>query len=341
MSLIKTSSTPILTSPNDWAPWLASVKAAATAYDIWKYVEPQPEDLADENLTICPVVPSRPDMNNYHTTEQIQQNLRVSSAMHLNREARDAFRIDIAAWKEEADEAKQSLKALKELQSFMIGTTDIRMIESLTWYKTCYELFTHLKTQYSPSDESKKQDLRRRYEKLLEGVSGSDMEKWLDEWVVMYIDFRRLGMPEKDEIRIRFRQANRNIDSGWSYMLTDDKWRTKNFLDMVAKTREFYREDKPQLSRGNRDFTFAFATLGGRDQNNQNGTSSVQQTNRPDCLCGRNHPLFRCWYLNPNSQSPLAGEKTRKQGHQSTTVYETKGHENVSIKCAKEIIFIH
>lgn len=110
-----------------------------------------------------------------------------------------------------------------------------------------------------------------------------------------------LNMPKKEEIKTRFRQANKSIDSGSSYLLLDDKWDDIPFYQMASKAWNQYRQDRPSLSRGNRDFTFAFATLKKKDTKGQ-----PQRSNRndPSCLCEKNHSYTRCFYLNPSMRKP-------------------------------------
>lgn len=110
-----------------------------------------------------------------------------------------------------------------------------------------------------------------------------------------------MNLPEYDEIKKRFQIANKSIDHGWSYLLLDDKWEDREFKEMVARTRDHYREDRPKLGKGNRDFTFAFATLNGK------GTQTLpalRSTRSKSCVCGQPHTYNRCWYLNPRARRP-------------------------------------
>lgn len=108
-------------------------------------------------------------------------------------------------------------------------------------------------------------------------------------------------MPEKEEIKIRFRQANKTIDLGFSYLLLDDKWDDIPFSQMIFKARNHYRQDRPLFSKGNCDFTFAFATLNKKDTKGQ-----ITRSDRNDqsCLCAKNHSFTRCFYLSPSMRKP-------------------------------------
>lgn len=70
---------------------------------------------------------------------------------------------------------------------------------------------------------------------------------------------------------------------------------------MIAKSRNYYRQDRPSFPKGNRDFTFAFATMNMKDTRKQ-----VRKTycNDHSCLCGKNYSFSRCFYLNPSMEKP-------------------------------------
>lgn len=66
---------------------------------------------------------------------------------------------------------------------------------------------------------------------------------------------------------------------------------------MVSKARDHYRQDKPFLAKGNRDFTFAFASLNKKDTR---GQPKKFERNDHACVCGKKHSFSRCFYLNPS-----------------------------------------
>lgn len=189
--MLKTSATPILSSSSDWSAWAAAVKAAADPHNIWSLVEKEHDDDPEPPL---PQLAPKPDMNDYLTPEEETAEIHVLNVMDRTPEGRSAYRLDLDAWREEANVTKRCLKALKELRSFIISTVELWITEQVSSFETCAALYHHLKSQYCPSDRSRQQTLRQKYANL-HGVGGSDLERWLDDWIVMEGYFVRLRMP--------------------------------------------------------------------------------------------------------------------------------------------------
>lgn len=61
-----------------------------------------------------PIIPERPNMNDYRTNDQVHLNIIIRNAMQLSADGRSAYHIDYGTWKEDAYDAKRQKRVLRE-----------------------------------------------------------------------------------------------------------------------------------------------------------------------------------------------------------------------------------
>lgn len=183
MSFVKSSNTPLLTSLATWPAWQAAIKAMADTYDVQEYVHDY--DRGTGKLVQALTVLRKPQLNDYRTQIQQELNDDIHNAFDMDTGQRLSYKIDLEAWRDDFQEIKAQVKALKELKAFMISTVDVRIVDQISDFDTCREVSQHLKGQYAPSDRSRKEEIRRNYAVLQEAVFLSNLEHWLNDWIIM------------------------------------------------------------------------------------------------------------------------------------------------------------
>lgn len=130
----------------------------------------------------------------------------------------------------------------------MVTTPSLTIVPRARRYQTAAELYVYLSSQYSPSTQDRKDEIRRRYVALQESPLNQNVLNWLESWFEMDGDLREISILEADEIRHHFQRANELIDDKWSTILLDLHWSTRPFRDMVAATTRRYLELPPSTN---------------------------------------------------------------------------------------------
>jgi hypothetical protein len=148
-----TSRTPlVLSTSNDWEPWLELIKIAAIEYDIWKYINPN-QPIGAIPILVKPVEPS---------PANVKANIRVPSAsgpntyreptyLDLNSEEREYLRWLTNKYDNDHRIYRQQFEALGKLRVKIQETVNPKHF-NYTRAESAYEVMVKLKGRFKPTD---------------------------------------------------------------------------------------------------------------------------------------------------------------------------------------------
>jgi hypothetical protein len=166
-----------LRNPADWLKWLFLRKDTASRNNLWPYVNP---DLArSELLSLKTEEPKELDLRRLRDpapTELLEiYDLTPTELSKYNAWARtyDQKRVE---W-------RQKEKALKEFNSEIARTIDIKHIDLIIDCEDAYERLSTLKKHLCPSVSERNHQLRAQYRSLQTRPRSTNLDFWLDKWV--------------------------------------------------------------------------------------------------------------------------------------------------------------
>ena len=281
----------MLGKSSDWDTWLSFVRNRAEGNDIWELVNPE--------LTERPATLERPKKpepgQDFNSGPVDTQNY-------------DRYKIQKKEFISELALYDRQKKALTDLVSFIQETiatqyaVNIEAEPSHPWNQ-----LVALKRRLAPSDSSRKAELEQSNIRISKGPINQDLDKWLDEWLMIYTKAKKAGVAEVSETRpIRdFLLAIRSKAQSYadSHLITIDDKKAEDLPNIIEGFRQFIRLIQTKTGKESETHS-AFAVSQETQETYMESTSETSFRGKKlvtprTCLCGETHWFSECPYLNP------------------------------------------
>lgn len=178
----------------------------------------------------------------------------------------------------------------------MITTLEVSLAEQVLEMKTCHEIYNYLKKRCAPSNENRKIETRRHYQKLCRGPVNQKFETWVDEWYIWYNKANILSLTDENNAMEDFANALNSFEESLPDHLALSSF--DSIDDMVSVSIKCVRDEfgthkKTKSSK----VSFSSPTLNERLVKLRKQQSGKQKYDRK-CLCGKRHNFEDCYYLN-------------------------------------------
>ncbi len=282
-----------------WDSWRYIVQDRAEQYEIWEYVNP---DAAGPQLPDEPTKPQRPAMT--------QDNAASHQVLRIE------YEHDLRAYERQMD-------ALRALRSWMKESIDSSCVIYIKKAKTTREILKALTEAYQQTQAERIADIEREYKRLRMPPRRQDLSTWLNDWRQLYkrADDEGLDLLTRLPAVMEFLRATHPVCPEFAIAINLQVIQNNLKGEQVPSIPDVIQSLTHHLRlAGTIDpqGRTALATLQGLDTDKLNGTddsNKEKKTGRPrkqqqqkeqkedwtkECICGKIHPLSRCYYLIPS-----------------------------------------
>jgi hypothetical protein len=260
----------ILSSRDDWRTWYRVVKDHAKEKGVWEYFDP---DADDETRPDPPAKPKAP------LEDEVSEG---------------AYRRYLVAT-HEWQAASSGIQSTNEL----IRETVALHIRELIAEKGTYEMLRTLKKQYAPTEREERLKALRNYNAVrTRPIRHGKISGWLNDFENAYLAIRRCNLPESDDenVKLQFLEAISAVSHPFAErhadQLDDPRYEQEDFPTLLGRYRSYLTNTEQFKSTTS---SMAFATF--RGQNDEASSLTESNTKRNTCICGKNHPYSKCWYI--------------------------------------------
>lgn len=174
----------ILTHPEDWEPWLASLEAF-TDEDIWLQIDPDEPEVEEEALVERPRLPKVKDFNDLATTyAQL-----TDSEQKKYDASRKYYEMDLKQYQRQKD-------LMRAVRDRIMETTSKSKKLLLEQKQTTYKWLVKLKEDTKPTDHYMVSQAEQQYTEALKGLKISKVNQWLDRWEHAMKMARKYQLPQ-------------------------------------------------------------------------------------------------------------------------------------------------
>lgn len=297
-----------LRSEAQWRVWIGYIESAATAEEVWEYMDP---DLPDEKVS-KPPVDSR---KTFPQANEVKEG--AATASDLDEAEYLKYTRMVSLFEKERAFNNSIKKSIARINSRITDCVSSEFHHILTGKKTPREKLVRLAQQFKPKGDTRRQDLRNAWRHLVKTPIGkTSFERWLTNWSNLYEEAKSSKVPDicyfdddnpedRDPIR-DFLQAVEPQDEFFSNLWKEKMQRPgdqSSFHDVVSAYRT-HRNSKEQSKRGNASAVAFAATLNGQQTGGQLVLSN-QNTRQQRCVCGSSkHHWKDCYHINASKRPP-------------------------------------
>jgi hypothetical protein len=164
----------------------------------------------------------------------------------------------------------------------LIRETVALHIRELIAEKGTYEMLRTLKKQYAPTEREERLKALRNYNAVrTRPIRHGKISGWLNDFENAYLAIRRCNLPESDDENVKLQ-----------FQLDDPRYEQEDFPTLLGRYRSYLTNTEQFKSTTS---SMAFATF--RGQNDEASSLTESNTKRNTCICGKNHPYSKCWYI--------------------------------------------
>ena len=282
----------MLSKSEDWKTWLSFVRMKATSLEIW--------DLIDPELAVKPETIKKPTEPTFDLGDDPKK---------FNKEGYEFFKAKREMYKMTLSQYKEQTEAFSSIISFIqesITAQNAVLIEHVE--PQPYEILRELKRTLAPTDRARELELQIRYRKLAKGPKNQNLEAWINEWSLMYVEAKASNLAEA--------QGNRPVtDFLMAIMERHEAYASvqlsnididptpRSMIQIIEGYRQYVRLKAVAAigKKGGEHSAFA----AGRSQSENSSSSATYRGKRqftPTCLCGVKHFYPDCSYYNPEKR---------------------------------------
>jgi hypothetical protein len=309
----------LLRNSSQWRVWISHIRSAAVAEDVWDYLDP---DKTEAEILKVPTLSSRV----WPEPSLIKPG--AVSATDLDARQLADYKDMLYLFKEERSFKHSISKAVARIQTKIKDWLAPEWHGILADVTSPYHQLVRLKQQFAPKKNTRVQDLRNDWRKMVDSPIGrTSLERWLLNWSNLYDEAKAAKVPDvcytdeeypPDSMAIRdLLQAIQTQDpyfaNQWRQRLTD--WedvrhstasgqystalvvmdrRAPTFHSVLSDYRDHRQvQNQAQNSSGAGSLSFT-ATLNGQLAGRRGDNSKKKA-----CLCGNEkHEPKECWEIN-------------------------------------------
>ncbi|KAJ6126050.1 hypothetical protein N7471_010543 [Penicillium samsonianum] len=292
-----------LRSEAQWRVWISHIESAATAEEVWEYMDP---DLSDEKVSKPPVDSRKTFPQASEVKEGATDPSDLDEVQYLR------FSRMVSLFEKERTFNNSIKKSIARINARILDCVSPEYHHILSDKKTAREKLVRLAQQFKPKGETRHQDLRNAWRYMLHTPIGkTSIERWLTNWSNLYDEAKSAEVPDicyrstahpEDRTAIRdFLQAVQPQDSYFS-----NHWRDKiqlpevkmSFHEVLSAYRT-HRSVQEQSKKGNSSAIAFAATLNGQQ------VLSNQKNHQQRCVCGSSrHHWKDCYHINASKRPP-------------------------------------
>lgn len=283
----------VLTQSSEWDLWISYVQARSVFDGIWPLINPN--------------LPAKP----FRLEEPTTPTLQISSTGVITPDALTLHKAQTTEYKLLLAKYEKQQKALKEIVSFIqesISTTNGTLIERVNLDP--YDMLVALKQRLAPTTRATKLAIEQDYHRICKGPKNNqDVERWMDEWVRIYMkakDFKFFEIDEDRPVRdflLAMEPVEPNLVAA-SFLELERSPDTQNILKTVEQFRNILKFTSYKKRKHHEHSAFAATDENDNDNENDKDKPSFKGNtqNPPKCLCGKMHWYGDCYYLNPDKR---------------------------------------
>lgn len=289
---VVTKETVILDKPSDWIKWLFLRKDTANKNDIWKYCNPDLEQVPDVEAE----KPKERSLRSFKKNSSLgntasQQDI---EADELTREEREDYQFWLQVNAGKKANYEKTVKALAEFNREISRTIASRHIYTIQDDETPHARLRSLKKILCLSVVEREYELLERYEKVKKAPRRGDLDAWFDEYINILKEMGKAKLPEMTGTRAQkdFLRVIQGIDETWASgelrSLIDKEMDGQSYssgVQLVERFQRYRRTMKPVASS-----LGTYATLGGSNQDSRDKRAF-------QCPCGEEHLFKACPYV--------------------------------------------
>jgi regulator of RNase E activity RraB len=274
-----TKNVPRLEKPSDWTPWLRSIRLTAESHGIWLYAKPD----GTETLPDYPIQLESPDPSSIDAV----------------------YRLMVS----DHHEKKKQMRLLSSRIIETISTGYQARIPEGT--DTARGRLVLLKTSVAMTDNLREILIEERHDRLMKGVQGKNVTKWLNDWVELLAEADTITDTVFSEKRLcmDFVRASRRSNPEFANAIAAQLIISpKDGLTMTKMVSDYAIIASTMRTAKDSGSTGAYATLNGltpmqlNAQAAESASTALPATSVskpvPECLCGNRHYFSDCPYLN-------------------------------------------
>lgn len=264
----------ILNNKYDWDTWIQSIKTLARQYHVWEYVNP-------DSTTATPKEPDIPDIQDSDNTATLERKKMV-------------YLRDQRLWNEATKGIDHVLRAINKSVPKKHHGYYANLDEP-----TPRAIITALQARLKPDEDDYCQVIRKRFEALMNPNRSTNINQWIDDWVLTYTQAINVGLPgittNRQYIYDFIRVAGRSFEVYRDMALIRFRDKKTDMFDVADDFRDYLE------LRGVSSTKSSFATFKGETDSPSNSNSSGNKRGRssspPTCVCGDQHWFRNCPYL--------------------------------------------
>src|SRR5579871_3323692 len=311
----------ILTTPEDWEPWLTQLREFSN-HEIWPHIDPETEFLPEDTQELLdePTEPKASDINAQAT--RFDQ-LTPAEQTTFDR----SWKYYEHRWKR-YEKQREAERAIRSYISTHVSDHKLQLLDE---NQTTTEWLVKLKEATQLPDNHMRQRIQERYIEALKGLKAARINQWLDRWERAIQDMDKYNLRQKDHGMwlIDLARAIRPLSDNHyhKYCEQADRGRKAANISQYLKVSMYLRtafqtpaKTATNIARGSafstefagepeEDITSADDPKGGQKSTDRSrkraGTTSIEKekttkkSKRSKCAACemRGHELSNCWYL--------------------------------------------
>ena len=176
----------ILRGTQNYLEWLYTIEmtAKSSTQEVWSYIDPSHP--ATERTSI-PSVSDRPKPKDIAPS--------ASSVSQISSIQVEDFKIRLAEWKEKKAEVDEVKRLMGAIQNKVLGSISERLLPQLKGKSTLADILLYPNKRFRPTDQSRRQEIISKWNKLKENPANNSIMSWLDQWELVYSDAKELDLP--------------------------------------------------------------------------------------------------------------------------------------------------
>ena len=296
--------------PQNWDDWLEGIKTKAEGGEIWKYVDPS---ISKADLPQL----EHPNFSDFPQSQSLPTNTpQPEGSTHTIQNqpiAPQPLEFQRFLFKRQVKQYDRQKAALADLRSYIQETVSADYVHYTYGCDTPHDMLVSLKRRVSPTDQSRRYELRAKYQKLMEVPREQSIEAWLRQWEKTYSDCKKAKLPIVEDAMLDFLNAIATIAPEfatlWNTKISRKQKSRKEVPDIYEVIDEF-RNDRRNLA----------SNYDPMDDDNQSADSSHMQEENTSTLEGSDTES-----LDDPASSPTSDETP--ETHEAHETPETPSNE--------------
>jgi hypothetical protein len=158
-------------------------KEKAKRQDVW--------DLCNPDLPTEPILPDEPSIPSASDVKE-----EATSIVQLNTAQMSQFHALMEEYKINQRLYETKITKVHSLFDLLMSTVAPHNLIFIEDYETLYGKLSALKMRLAPTDRAREMDLQAEYNKLKTVGKTQDTEQWLQDWVRVVAEGKKLNLPE-------------------------------------------------------------------------------------------------------------------------------------------------